>query len=161
MNNPDEFEQFIKKNFLPLWTDFLDFEIQRSLKCIKMFKSPNSYIIMQIICWHQQLSIIRQSKYIERENVRKKWFENSKFGNADKMKLSYSLVSDLSGLSIETVRRHVAKMISNGWVIYSKRKGIEFRATEKNMKDLADKLNVQEVTLLSRLLAKIETLKKT
>ena len=159
MYKSDDFEAFIKKNFLPLWTDFLEFEIQRSLMCIKMFKNPNAYIIMQIICWNQQLSLIKNSKYMKREEVRMKWFEDSKYGNDDKKKLSYSLVSELSGLSIETIRRHVKKMIDNGWVTYSKREGIEFRATEENMKNLADKLNVMEVNLLSRFLAKIEKLK--
>ena len=159
MYKSDDFEAFIKKNFLTLWTDFLEFEIQRSLMCIKMFENPNAYIIMQIICWNQQLSIIRKSKYIEREEVRLKWFEDSKFGNVDKMKLSYSLVSELSGLSIETIRRHVKTMIDKGWVTYSKKAGIEFRASEENMKDLADNLNVKEVSLLSRFLAKIEKLK--
>ena len=159
MDKSQDFEDFIKKNFLPLWTDFLDFEIQRSLMCIKMFESPNAYIIMQIICWNQQLSIIKRSKYMEREEVRSQWFEDAKFGNNDKKKLSYSLVSELSGLSIETIRRHVKKMIDNGWVTYSKRDGIEFRATEENMKNLADQLNIKEVSLLSRFLAKIEKLK--
>jgi len=159
MHKSEDFQAFIKKNFLPLWTDFLDFEIQRSLMCIKMFESPNAYIIMQIICWNQQLSLIKNSKYMKREEVRMKWFEDSKYGNDDKKKLSYSLVSELSGLSIETIRRHVKKMIDNGWVTYSKREGIEFRATEENMKNLADQLNVKEVSLLSRFLAKIEKLK--
>ena len=159
MTNSKDIEVFIKKNFLNVWTDFLDFEIQRSLMCIKMFKTPNSYIIMQIICWNQQLSIIKRSKYIEREEVRMKWFEDSKYGNTDKKKLSYSLVSELSGLSIETIRRHVKTMIDKGWVTYSKKAGIEFRASEENMKDLADNLNVKEVSLLSRFLAKIEKLK--
>ena len=159
MTNSKDIEVFIKKNFLNVWTDFLEFEIQRSLMCIKMFKTPNAYIIMQIICWNQQLSIIKRSKYIEREEVRMKWFEDSRHGNSDKKKLSYSLVSELSGLSIETIRRHVKKMIDNGWVTYSKREGIVFRATEKNMKNLADKLNVMEVSMLSRFLAKIEKLK--
>ena len=160
MTTPKEFEHFIKKNFLPFWTDFLDFEIQRSLECIRMFKSPNAYIIMQIICWNQQLSVIRQSKIIERKEVRKKWFENAKFGNADKMKLSYSLVSELSGLSIETIRRHVKKMIYNGWVSYNKKDGIQFRATHGNMKNLADNLNVKEIKLLARLLSKIEKIRE-
>ncbi len=159
MYKSEDFEAFIKKNFLSIWTDFLEFEMQRSLMCIKMFENPNAYIIMQIICWNQQLSIIKKSKYMEREDVRMKWFEDSKYGNNDKKKLSYSLVSELSGLSIETIRRHVKKMIDNGWVTYSKREGIEFRATEENMKNLADQLNIKEVSLLSRFLAKIEKLK--
>ena len=56
-------------------------------------------------------SIIKKSKYLNRDDVRMKWFEDSKFGSKDKMKLSYSLVAQLSGLSIETIRRHVKKMI--------------------------------------------------
>ena len=160
MNKSIDFQHLIKKNFLPIWTEFLNFEIQRSLQCIKLFESPNAYIIMQIICWNQQLSIISRSKYIEREDVRNKWFHDSKFGNIDKMKLSYSLVSELSGLSIETIRRHVKKMIDNGWVSYSKKEGIQFRANDENMRKLADELNVKEVNLLSRLLAKIDQFKE-
>ena len=159
MNKTKDFEDFIKTNFLPLWTDFLDFEIQRSLKCIKFMGSPNAYIIMQIIAWNQHLTIIAQTKYINREDVRIKWFEDSKHGSKSKMKLSYSLVSDLSGLSIETVRRHVKKMIDQGWVTYKKSSGIQYRASEENMKKLADNLNVQEVSLLARFLAKVEKLR--
>ncbi len=76
------------------------------------------------------------------------------------MKLTYSLVSQLSGLSIETIRRHVKKMINDGWVKYNKKEGILFRASEDNMKKLADELNVKEVDLLSRFLTKIEKLKE-
>ena len=159
MKYTKDFEDFIKVNFLPLWTDFLDFEIQRSLKCINFMGNPNAYIIMQIIAWNQHLTIIAQSRYVNREDVRKKWFEDSKFGSKSKMKLSYSLVSELSGLSIETIRRHVKKMIAQGWVTYSKSSGIEFRGTEENMKNLADNLNVQEVSLLARFLAKVEKLR--
>ena len=122
--------------------------------------SPNAYIIMQIIAWNQHLSIIKKSKYLNRDDVRKKWFENSKFGSGDKMKLTYSLVSQLSGLSIETIRRHVKKMINDGWVKYNKKEGILFRASEDNLKKLADELNVKEVDLLSRFLTKIEKLKE-
>ena len=160
MKKTSDFESFIKKNFLSLWTDFLHFEIQRSLECIKFMGSPNAYIIMQIIAWNQHLSIIAKSKYLNRDDVRKKWFEDPKFGTTDKMKLSYSLVAQLSGLSIETIRRHVKKMINEGWVKYNKREGILFRASEENMKKLADELNVKEVNLLSRFLTKIEKLKE-
>ena len=160
MSKTNEFEELIKKNFLPIWTDFLDLEIQRSLKFIKFIGSPNAYIILQIIAWHQNLSVASEIKDADWDESRQKWFEDSKFGNSSKMKLSYTLVSELSGLSIETVRRHVKKMIENGWVIYNKNKGIQFRATEENFKNLADKLNIEEVKLLARFLAKVDQLKK-
>ena len=98
--------------------------------------SPNAYIIMQIIVLNQHLTIIAQSKYVNREDVRMKWFEDSKHGSKSKMKLSYSLVSDLSGLSIEP-RKAREKMIDQGWVTYKKSSGIQFRASEENMKKLA------------------------
>tara|TARA_B100001741_G_C16216269_1_gene442703 strand:+ start:136 stop:618 length:483 start_codon:yes stop_codon:yes gene_type:complete len=160
MKTTEDFEEFIKKNFLPLWTDFLHFEIQRSLECIKFMGSPNAYIIMQIIAWNQHLSIISKSKYLNRDDVRQKWFEESKSESVDRMKLSYSLVAQLSGLSVETIRRHVKKMIAEGWVRYNKKEGILFRANEENMKKLADELNVKEVNLLSRFFTRIEKLKK-
>ena len=51
-------------------------------------------------------------------------------------------------------------MINEGWVKYNKQEGILFRASEENMKKLADELNVKEVNLLSRFLTKIEKLKE-
>ena len=92
MYKSEDFEAFIKKNFLALWTDFLDFEIQRSLKCIKFMGSPNAYVIMQIIAWNQHLTIIAQSKYMKRDDVREQWFKDSKQVNASKMKFCNKII---------------------------------------------------------------------
>ena len=159
MNKIEDYEVFIKKNFLPIWTNFLDLEIQRSLKFIKFMGSPNAYIIMQVIAWHQNLSVASEIKDADWEESRQKWFHDSKYGSSNKMKLSYTLVSELSGLSVETIRRHVKKMINDGWVSYNKKNGIQFRATEENFRNLADNLNIQEVKLLARFLAKVNQLK--
>ena len=124
------YEALIKKKFLQLCTDFLYFEILRSLECVKIFKSPNTYIIMQIILWNQQLSKLKESEYQKREIIRNKCFDDSKFGNKDNVKLSYTLVSELFGLSIETVKRHVKMIIKQNWVQYSKKGKVKFIANK-------------------------------
>ena len=50
------------------------------------------------------------------------------------MKLSYSLASELSEFSIETVKRHVKKMIEQNLVQYSKKGRVKLRVYEKKNK---------------------------
>ncbi len=73
--------------------------------------------------------------------------------------LTYSLISSLTSLSIETVRRHVKKLKDNKWVYYSKKEGVKFSPSEENNKFLADIFNHKEVKDLGRFLDVIEKLK--
>lgn len=156
MKKQQEFLSLIKEDFLSIWTDFLDFEIQRSLRCIKFMGSPNSFIIMQIIFWHQQLILLSEENTINRAKVLKRLLNSSYHLNKSKMKLTYSLVSQLSGLSIETVRRHIKRFTVDKWVVYSKKNGIEFNVNELNMRRFEQELNIHEIELLSKFLSKIE-----
>ena len=69
---------------------------------------------------------------------------------------SYTLISELTSLSIETVRRQVKKLEQNNWVSYSKKEGVKYSASEENNKYLADTFNVKEVQNFGKLLDLIE-----
>ena len=54
------------------------------------------------------------------------WFKLTKTGFKTQNVLTYSLISLLTSLSIETVRRHVKKLEDNKWVYYSKKEGVKY-----------------------------------
>ena len=68
----------------------------------------------------------------------------------------WGLISSLTSLSIETVRRHVKKLKDNKWVYYSKKEGVKYSPSEENNKFLADIFNHKEVKDLGRFLDIIE-----
>ena len=70
--------------------------------------------------------------------------------------MTYTLISDLTSLSIETVRRQVKKLEQNNWVSYTKKEGVKYNPSEENNNFLADNFNVMEVEGLGNLLDIIE-----
>ena len=66
--------------------------------------------------------------------------------------LTYTLISELTSLSIETVRRQVKKLQSNKWVSYSKKEGVKYNPSDDNNKFLTDNFNVSEVENLGNFL---------
>ena len=64
--------------------------------------------------------------------------------------LTYSLISELTSLSIETVRRQIKKLIMKNWVSYSKKKGVILMSSEENTEYLANTFNKKEVQNLGR-----------
>ena len=156
----EKMKEFLKNNFLPVWHNFLYFEINRSRAAIKMIGSANGYLIFQVICWHHILILMDSSdikfKGSFRTEVVDLWIKSGKEGFDSHTVLTYSLIGHLTGLSIETVRRQVKKLINDEWVIYSKQKGVKFEPSDKNNKFLADTFNVNEVDALGHLLDVIE-----
>ena len=64
--------------------------------------------------------------------------------------MSYSLISELTSLSIETIRRQVKKLEENNWVSYSKKNGVILNSSDKNTEYLANTFNKKEVESLGR-----------
>ena len=79
---------------------------------------------MQVICWHHGFILWSENKNQNRKNFVKSWEASAKSKTKPNKKLTYSLVSELTGLSIETIRRHVKKLICEKWVSYTKKEGI-------------------------------------
>ena len=156
----EQMENFIKVNFLPIWHHFLFFEINRSRAGLKMAGSANGFLVLQVICWHHILVLMGSSqinyKGMFRDEAVKLWNKFGKIGFDTNTVLTYTLVSELTGLSIETVRRQVMKLQNNNWVQYSKRNGIKFQPSEENNKFLVDHFNAKEVETFGNLLDIIE-----
>ena len=153
-------ENFLKTNFLSIWDKYLFFQINRSRKALKLFGNANGYLIFQVICWHYIL-ILKESpeldyKRIYGDNVIKLWKKFGKEGFNNKSVLTYTLVSDLTGLSIETVRRQVFKLRKGKWVDYSVKSGIVLTPNEQNNKLLTDAFNAKEVEAFGSFLDIIE-----
>ena len=91
-----------------------------------------------------------------RDEAVKLWNRFSKNGFDTNTVLTYSLISELSGLSIETVRRQAIKLQNNNWVYYSKRNGIKFQPSEDNNKFLVDNFNAKVIKSFGHLLDVIE-----
>ena len=160
-------EQFFHNNFLIIWTKFLAFEIERSRMLSEFFGTTNTYLIMQVICWHHLLILkktdlnIAAEKFFNRDIVDSMWLEFSKKDHNNKSVLTYSLISVLSGLSIETIRRHVAILTKNKWVKYTIKTGVKYSPSEENNRQLAEVINIKENKLLIDFLKVLEKLKKS
>jgi len=145
-------EFFLQQNFVNVWHHFLSFEIIRSKFAIETWGSANAYLVFQVIAWHHILVMIDESEARIRDEAVELWFKLTKAGFKTRTVLTYSLISSLTSLSIETVRRQVKKLENDNWVFYSKKEGVKFSPSEKNNKFLADIFNVKEVRDLGRLL---------
>ena len=149
-------EDFLQQNFVAVWHHFLSFEISRSKFAVETWGSGNAYLIFQVIAWHHILVMNDEAKSELRDEAVELWFKLTKTGFKTQNVLTYSLISSLTSLSIETVRRHVKKLKDNKWVYYSKKEGVKYSPSEENNKFLADIFNHKEVKDLGRFLDVIE-----
>ena len=124
-------EKVLQQNFVAIWHHFLSFEISRSKFAVETWGSGNAYLIFQVIAWHHILVMNDKAKSALREEAVKLWFKLTKTGFKTRSVLTYSLISSLTSLSIETVRRHVKKLEKNNWVSYSKKEGVKFSPSDE------------------------------
>ena len=146
----EKMEVFLKDNFLSVWHHFLSFEISRSRTAVKVWGSANGYLVFQVICWHYILILTVTTDSKVRDQAVELWFKYSKTGFDTSTVLTYSLIAELTNLSIETVRRQVKKLEITNWVTYSKNKGVKLNASQKNNEYLANVFNVKEVQSLGK-----------
>ena len=146
----EKMEVFLKDNFLSVWHHFLSFEISRSRTAVKVWGSANGYLVFQVICWHYILILTSTTDTKVRDQAVELWFKYSKTGFDTSTVLTYSLIAELTDLSIETVRRQVKKLEITNWVTYSKNKGVNLNASQKNNEYLANVFNVKEVQNLGK-----------
>ena len=148
----EKMEVFLKDNFLSVWHHFLSFEISRSRTAVKVWGSANGYLVFQVICWHYILILTSTTDTKIRDQAVQLWYKYSKTGFDTSTVLTYSLIAELTNLSIETARRQVKKLEITNWVTYSKNKGVKLNASQENNEYLANVFNVKEVQNLGRFL---------
>ena len=149
----------IQNKFSSIWPHFLLFEIMRSRTATKAWGSANGYLIFQVIAWHHVLILTTAMDSKLRKEAVDLWYKFSKTGFDTNTALSYTLISELTSLSIETVRRQVKKLEQNNWVSYSKKKGVTYNPSEENNEYLANTFNVKEIQNFGKLLDLIEKIK--
>ena len=157
---PEEYKILIENNFSEIWFQFLYFEVMRSRDCVRFMKNnPNGYLILQVISWHHGLVLLSENKNQDRKNFVKSWEGSSKSKTKPNKKLTYSLVSELTGLSIETIRRQVKKLINERWVTYSKKEGIIYMPHIDKAKEMTENLNPKEIDRFVNLLSNIDKIR--
>ena len=144
--------EFLKDNFLSVWHHFLLFEIERSRAGVKAWGNANGYLVFQVIAWHHVVILSANLDTKFRDDAVQLWLKFSRSGFETNTVLTYTLISELTSLSIETVRRQVKKLQSNKWVSYSKKEGVKYNPSEDNNKFLTDNFNVSEVENLGNFL---------
>ena len=137
--------EFLKTNFLSVWHHFLLFEIERSESGVKAWGSANGYLVFQVIAWHHVVILTAKSNSKFRDDAVQLWYKFSKAGFETNTVLTYTLISELTSLSIETVRRQVKKLEDNNWVSYSKKNGVTLNPSKENNDYLTNIFNVKEV----------------
>ena len=148
--------EFLKDNFLSVWHHFLLFEIERSKAGVKAWGNANGYLVFQVIAWHHVVILSANSDTKFRDDAVQLWLKFSRSGFETNTVLTYTLISELTSLSIETVRRQVKKLQSNNWVSYSKKEGVKFNPSDDNNQFLTDNFNVSEVENLGNFLDLVE-----
>ena len=157
---PEEYKSLIENNFSEIWFQFLYFEVMRSRDCVRFMKNnPNGYLILQVISWHHGLVLLSENKNQDRKNFVKSWERSAKSKTKPNKKLTYSLVSELTGLSIETIRRQVKKLIDERWVTYSKKEGIIYMPHIDKAKEMTENLNPKEIDRFVNLLSNIDKIR--
>ena len=144
--------EFLKDNFLSVWHHFLLFEIERSKAGVKAWGNANGYLVFQVIAWHHVVILSANLDTKFRDDAVQLWLKFSRSGFETKTVLTYTLISELTSLSIETVRRQVKKLQSNKWVSYSKKEGVKYNPSDDNNKFLTENFNVSEVKNLGNFL---------
>ena len=144
--------ELLKNNFLSVWHHFLLFEIERSRAGVKAWGNANGYLVFQVIAWHHVVILTAKTNSKFRDDAVELWNNYSKSGFQTNSVLTYTLISDLTSLSIETVRRQVKKLVESKWVSYTKKNGVTYNPSKENNDYLANIFNVKEVQNLGNFL---------
>ena len=151
-------KSILEDNYALIWRVFLELQIQRSCDAVKLFGSANSYLVLQVIAWHHFLIITKSFSKTNRDALVDKWSKKSKI-KSNKYILTYTLISELTGLHLETVRRHVKKLENLQWVKYTKGVGVEYKASKDNNKILTEEFNLKETKLVLNFLDLVDKIK--
>ena len=119
-------KEFIDKNFSAIHLSFLQIVVFRQSLINKLLGGPVDSCIIQIVCWHHLTSLLSDNlnnQDIEYIKVLDYW--NNSFGeNFSSKKLTLTLLSELSGIPLETVRRRVIQLERKNWVKYNPKTGV-------------------------------------
>ena len=153
-------KETLEANYASIWREFLELNIQRSHDAVLMTGSANSYLVLQVIAWHNFLIVTNSFNESDRISLVKNWLKKNESNHSNKYRLTYTLISELAGLHLETVRRHVKRLEKLNWVRYSRKNGVEFHANEENNKFLTEVFNPKETKLVLSFLENVARMEK-
>ena len=91
--------------------------------------------------------------------MKKQWGEKLlEFESPIPDKLTILAVSQISGIDKETTRRTITNLISDGWITYSRKKGVRYYPTEKNNQLMINFNETIEIPLFLKLAVNIKNL---
>jgi len=127
-------KEFIDQNFSTIHLCFLQTIVFRQTIINKKLGGAIDSCILQIVCWHHLTSLLSdnlKNQRTEYEEAVEHW--NKSLGiNFSSKKLTLTLLSDLSAIPLETVRRRVMHLEKKKWVKYSPNTGVIYSPSEEN-----------------------------
>ena len=149
-------ERDLKKAFGAVWWRFLEFEITRSSMMSEVAGNPVSALILQVVAYHNLTLVQSDLNEKNYRAIRAHW-ESGGTDIQTKMpqKLSYSAISNITGIDKETVRRSVKRLAEQDWVVIDKTTGIHYQPSVSNQDKLL-MLNEWELENLGRLLERLK-----
>ena len=117
--------------------------------------NPVSALILQVVAYHNLTLVQSDLNEKNYRAIRAHW-ESGGTDIQTKMpqKLSYSAISDITGIDKETVRRSVKRLAEQGWVVTDQKTGIHYKPSVSNQDKLL-MLNEWELVHLGRLIERL------
>ena len=70
-------KETLEANYAPIWREFLELNIQRSHDAVQMTGSANSYLVLQVIAWHNFLIVTNSFNERDRTSLVKNWLKEN------------------------------------------------------------------------------------
>ena len=127
-------KEFIDKNFSTIHLSFLQTIVFRQSFINHNLGGAVDSCIIQIVCWHHLTSLLNDNLNNESTEFQKALhYWNNSFGiKFSSKKLTLTLLSELSAVPSETVRRRVIQLEKLNWVKYSLKTGVVYFPSEEN-----------------------------
>lgn len=122
-----KFEESLQKNFLDTWIHYLEFHIARHRRMNRLAGTPIKALIAEVIYWHELLILSEKNsaeQFISVVEEIAKTGKESLERYMDTKKLSITLISSMTGLPFETIRRQVKAMEASGLIEQSEAYGL-------------------------------------
>ena len=118
--------------------------------------NPVSALILQVVAYHNLTLVQSDLNEKNYRAIRAHW-ESIGTDIQTKMpqKLSYSAISDITGIDKETVRRSVKRLAEQDWVVIDQKTGIHYQPSVSNQDKLLT-LNEWELVSLGRLIERLK-----
>ena len=146
----------LKKAFGAVWWRFLEFEITRSRMMSEVAGNPVSALILQVVAYHNLTLVQSDLNEVNYKAVRERWEAGgTDIQNKKPQKLSYSAISNITGIDKETVRRSVKRLAEQDWVVIDQKTGIHYQPSVSNQDKLLT-LNEWELVSLGRLIERLK-----